>query len=136
MNKVHFVVSMFPYIDNELGLGAVSRALDAREQLLPSHRFRLEAVEICLKSNHSVFNKKFYLQIHDTAMGPKNACSYANIAMGEIDHKAKNCGSIKPSRSWRYRDDIFDFWQQGFAALNSLTKYINSLYPTIKFELV
>ena len=54
------VVSMFPNIDNELGLGAVSRALDTREQLLPSTDCILEAVEICLKSNHSVFNEKFY----------------------------------------------------------------------------
>ena len=69
-------------------------------------------------------------------MGPKNACSYADIAMGEIDHKAKHCGPIKPSQWWRYRDDIFDLWQQGLAALNSFTEYINSLYPTIKFELV
>ena len=130
------VVSMFPNIDNELGLGALSRALDTREQLLPSTDCILEAVEICLKSNHSVFNKKFYLQIHGTAMGPKNACSYADIAMGEIDHKAKHCGPIKPSQWWRYRDDIFDLWQQGLAALNSFTEYINSLYPMIKFELV
>ena len=56
--------------------------------------------------------------------------------MGEIDHKAKHCGPIKPSQWWRYRDDIFDLWQQGPAALNSFTEYINSLYPTIKFELV
>ena len=73
---------MFPNIDNELGLGAVSRALDTREQLLPSTDCILEAVEICLKCNHSVFNEKFYLQVHGTAMGPKNACSYADIAMG------------------------------------------------------
>ena len=58
-------------------------------------------MEICLKSNHSVFNEKFYLQIHGTAVGPKNACSYADLAMGEIlggeiDHKAyKFCGPIK-----------------------------------------
>ena len=84
------VVSMFPNIDNELGLGAVRRELDAREQLLPSTNCILEAVEICLKSNHSVFNEKFYLRIHSTAMGPKNACSYADIAMDEIDHKAKH----------------------------------------------
>ena len=107
------VVSMFPNIDNELGLGAVSRALDTRKQLLPSTDCILEAVEICLKSNHSVFNETFYLQVHGTAMGPKNACSYADIAMGEIDHKAKHCGPLKPSQWWRYRDDIFDLWQQG-----------------------
>ena len=69
-------------------------------------------------------------------MGSKNACSYADIAMGEIDHKAKHCGPINPSQWWRYRDDIFDLWRQGLAALYSFTEYINSLYPTIKFELV
>ena len=40
-----------------------------------------------------------------------------------------------PPQWWRYRDDIFYLWQQGLAALNSFTEYINSLYPTIKFEL-
>ena len=63
---------MFPNIDNELGLGAVSRALDTREQLLSSTACILEAVEICLKcKSHSVFNEKFHLQVHGTAMGRK-----------------------------------------------------------------
>ena len=69
-------------------------------------------------------------------MGPKNACSYVDIAVGEIDNKAKHCGPIKPSQWWRYRDDIFDHWQQDLAALNYFTEYINTLYPMIKFELV
>ena len=96
----------------------------------------LEAVEICLTNNHSVFREKFYVQIHGTAMGPKNAFSYADLAMGEIDHKAKFCCPIKPAQWWRYRDDIFDLWQQGQDTLEYFTKRINSLYPTIKFELV
>ena len=37
---------------------------------------------------------------------------------------------------WRYRDDIFDLWTQGLPKLLEFTDYINSLYPTIKFELV
>ena len=56
--------------------------------------------------------------------------------MGEIDYKAKFCGPIKPALWWRYRDDIFDLWKQGLPALKTFTQYINSLYPTIKFELV
>ena len=130
------VVSMFPNIDNNLGLTAVKNALDARERPMPSTQCILEAVEICLKHNHSVFQHSFFLQIHGTAMGPKNACSYADLAMGEIDHKAKFCGPIKPALWWRYRDDIFDLWQQGPPALKTFTEYINSLHPTIKFELV
>ena len=69
-------------------------------------------------------------------MGPKNACSYADLAMGEIDLKAKFSGSIKPSLWWRYRDDVFDLWQQDLHAVHQFTDYINSLYPTIEFELV
>ena len=36
------VVSMFPNIDNELGLGAVSRALNTRVQQLPSTDFYMQ----------------------------------------------------------------------------------------------
>ena len=71
-----------------------------------------------------------------TAMGPKNACSYADVAMGIIDQKAKYGGKIKPLLWWRYRDDIFDLWKQGLSALNAFTDYTNTLYPNIKFELV
>ena len=68
-------------------------------------------------------------------MGPKNACSHADLAMGIIDKKAMS-GNIKPNLWWRYRDDIFDLWTMGHAKLLEFTQYINSLYPTIKFTLV
>ena len=45
-------------------------------------------------------------------MGPKKAYSYADIAMGVIDNKAKS-GTIKPNIWLRYQDDIFDLWLQG-----------------------
>ena len=69
-------------------------------------------------------------------MGPKNACSYADLAMGIIDEKAKFEGSLRPMLWWRYRDDIFYLWTQGLPKLLEFTDYINDLYPTIKFELV
>ena len=85
---VHWnVFSAFPNKVNELGLGAVMRALETRDQLLPSTSGILEAVEIGLRINHSVFNEKYHLQVHRTAMGLKNACRY----MGEIKHKANLC---------------------------------------------
>ena len=64
------VVSMFPNIDNKLGLTAVRKALNVRENKFPSTTCILEAVKICLKSNHSVFKENFFLQIHGTAMAP------------------------------------------------------------------
>jgi len=68
-------------------------------------------------------------------MGPKNACSYADLAMGIIDKRAKS-GEIKPNLWWRYRDDIFYLWTQGPVRLNEFTHFISSLYPTIKFTSV
>ena len=69
-------------------------------------------------------------------MGPKNACSYADLAMGLTDEKAKFGGGVKPLLRWRYTDDVFDVWTHGLPKLLEFTEYINSLYPTIKFELV
>ena len=69
-------------------------------------------------------------------MGPKNSCSYADLAMGQIDALAKTSGNIRPNYWWRYRDNIIDFWTQGYDKLLEFTDYINSLYPTIKFTLV
>ena len=69
-------------------------------------------------------------------MGPKNACSYADLAMGLIDEKAKFGGALKPLLWRRYRDDVFDVWTHGLPKLLEFTEYINFLYPTIKCELV
>ena len=129
------VVAMFPNIDNVLGINAINEALNSRATNFPSTECILEAVRICLQHNNSQFQDENFLQIHGTAMGPKNACSYADIAMGVIDKKAKS-GTIKPNLWWRYRDDIFDLWTQGQSKLIEFTEFINSLYPTIKFTLV
>ena len=126
------VVGMFPNIDNNLGLTAVKKALNTRTTKIPSTKCILDAVKICLESNNSQFRNNSYLQCHGTAMGPKNACSYADLAMGEIDKLAK-LGDIKPFCWWRYRDDILDFWTLGEEKLQEFTDYINNLYPTIKF---
>ena len=119
------VVSMFPSIDNNLGIKAV----------IPSTECIVEAVNICLAHNNSHFQEKLFLQTHGTAMGPKNAFSYADLAMEIINQKAKS-GDIKPNLWWRYRDDNFDLWTQGTTKLREFTDFINSLYPTIKFTMV
>ena len=130
------VVSMFPNIDNNLGITAVRKTLDSRSSKFTSTDCIAEAVEICLRVNNCHFSEHNFVQKHGTAMGPKNACSYADLAMGIIDEKAKLEGNLKPMLWWRYRDDIFDLWTQGLPKLLEFTDYINSLYPTIKFELV
>ena len=66
-------------------------------------------------------------------MGQKNACSYADLAMGLIiDQKAMSGTNLW----WSYRDHIFDLWTLGHAKLPEFMQFINSLYPTIKFTLL
>ena len=121
------VVAMFPNIDNNLGISAVRKALDSRLVKFPSTNCIVEAIEICLQTNNCQFSGINFVQKHGTAMGPKNACSYADLAMGLIDEKAKFEGALKPLLLWRYRDDVFDVWTHGLPKLLEFTEYINSL---------
>ena len=52
---------MFPSTDDESGLQAVKNALDAREEQLPPTLCIIEALQLCLKCNNSIFNKKRFL---------------------------------------------------------------------------
>ena len=75
------VISMYPSIHNKVGLDACKAALDRREKLSPSADCLLEAIKITLECNNSTFNNKHYRQNRGTAMGPHNACSYADLAI-------------------------------------------------------
>ena len=83
---------MYPSIDNKVGLAgaldACKTALDRREKLSPSTDCLLEAIKITLECNNSTFNNKHYHQNRGTAMGPHNACSYADLAMLPLTTKS------------------------------------------------
>ena len=63
-----------------------------------------------------------YRQIKGTAMGPKNTCAYADVAINAIDMKVNE-------RDWdpeyrlifwgRYWDDIYIPWTHGLEKLES-----------------
>ena len=90
------VVNMFPNIDNNLGIKAVKKALNARETKFPPTDCILEATQMCLDLNNCRYLGKDFLQIYGTAMGPHNACSYADLAMGDFDDKALNGHRLSP----------------------------------------
>ena len=65
---------MFPNINNNLELSSVKKYLDlCSKNILPTN-FLLEALELCLTCNNSIFNNENYLQIDDTAQGPHMLC--------------------------------------------------------------
>ena len=58
--------------------------LDKRIDPLFSSACILEALYITLSHNLTTFEEKMYKQIKGTAMGPKNACIYADVASGVV----------------------------------------------------
>ena len=69
------IINMFPSIDNKRGIEAVRHALDSRKIKSPSTKCIIEALNICLYRNNSVFGKQNLLQINGTATGAPNSCS-------------------------------------------------------------
>ena len=45
----------------------------------------MDTIKITLDNNNSTFNTTHYLRTDGTAMGPKNACSYAYVSVSKID---------------------------------------------------
>ena len=118
---------MFPNIDTKLGLKAVHKALNSRTNKFPSTQCILSAVELCLKYNNSYFEREHYIQTEGTAIGQKNSCSYADIAMTDIDFEAMNNGPYIPEYWSRFRDDCLDIWTHGEHALYEFTDFLNSI---------
>ena len=109
------VISMYPSINNEMGISACKRVLYKRTTLSPSAECLLEAIKITLNCNNSLFNNKHYCQNLGTAMGPHSSCSYAHLAMTEIGHKILDHDDrpkdlVFPPEWSRFRDDCFSPW--------------------------
>ena len=94
-------------------------------------------IEFILKKNYFQFRNNFYLQIHGTAMGSPLAPNYANIFMDAIERRIQNSapGDNKPILWLRFIDDIFAIWTLGRDNLFRLFDHMNSIHPTIKFEM-
>ena len=60
---------MFPNIDNKSGLKSVHDILELRDSKFPLTSCVIEAVELCLSCNNSIFNNTNYLQRDGTAQG-------------------------------------------------------------------
>ena len=132
------VISIYPSINNEMGISACKRVLDKRTTLSPSAECLLEAIKITLDCKNSSFNNKYYRQNRGTAMGSHNAYSYADLAMTEIDHKILNHDDkpkylVSPPDWSRFRDDCLSPWFRIHDDLVRFTGWLNSLSPSVKF---
>ena len=97
----------------------VFEILKSRAYKFPPTQSVIEALDLCLTCNKSIFNNKNYLQTDGTAQEPHISCSYADLALATFD----NCAlvySYSPATWKTFRDDVFVVWAHGSEALNLL----------------
>ena len=135
------VVSMFPSIDQEQGLKACEQHLDCRSEPLFSTECIIEALKISLDYNLTSFNGTVYSQTKGTAMGPSNACDYADVAMSDFD-RIVHSEEIKTKHNLelasmleRFRDDIFVIWLHELQKLRDFFTFINTINPNMKYTM-
>ena len=130
------VVHMFPSIDNKMGGESVKNILLHREDKTPPAKWIIDALELYLNCNNSIFNNQHYLQVDDTVQGPHMTCSYNDVAKHSYNLKSLR---YEPAvKCWKnFRDDVFVLWEHSrddlqnfFNSMNSIdsSKKCNSLY--------
>ena len=123
------VVNMVPSIDNKSGLKSVHDILELQDSNFPPTSCVVEALELCLSSNNSVFHNTNYLQTDRTAQGPHMSCSYADFTQASYDSKAL-AFSISSTMWKRLRDDVFVVWMHGPASVSLFLEYLNNVDKT------
>jgi hypothetical protein len=130
------VENMFPSIDNERGLLTLRNKLEKRNLKTPPTECLVEALEIILTSNNSVFNGKHLVQTNGTATGAKNSCSYSDLALEPIDneiYQAQRTIFKEIVTYFRFRDDCFLIWNGDLSLINQFVYFVNILDPSLKF---
>lgn len=132
------VISMFPNIPKDLGLKMCTAELNKRpKQDIPTDCI-IEALDITLDNNICQFDNQWYRQLIGTAMGPHNACEYADISMSYIDNLVNSPDNphLQFIGMWsRYRDDVYVPWIGDIEQLNLFLDWLNSQNDQLKFTM-
>ncbi|XP_057302660.1 uncharacterized protein LOC130636829 [Hydractinia symbiolongicarpus] len=132
------IVNMFPSIDNRNGLDSVRKIMDKRIFKKPSTECIMDALDLCLYNNNSVFANEHLLQTNGTATGAPNSCSYADIAVSSIDDAVfEKMHSSYPEILYfgRYRDDCLSLWCGSNDKLQEFFVFMNSINQDLKFTM-
>lgn len=145
------VVSLYPSVDNSMGVPAVAKML--KKHPSPSNVSKecvVEGLKITLNNNVCAYTDGAGETIiaspnHGTAMGPCHACDYVDIFMGELDQKLVNespvplVSSLVPKQmseiqqtkhlDWnRFRDDGFAILPDS-ADVEAFEHHLQNLHP-------
>ena len=135
------IVDMFTNIPRDTGIQQCTKHLDARsdQEKLFSTKCVIDALEITLDYNISTFNGQTFRQKKGAAMGPKNACEYADCTIDKIDQLVNNPdepinpSNIRPDFWARLRDDILMIWTGTVDQLVEFIAWLNGICSDLKF---
>ena len=134
------VQSLYTNIPQDEGIEICLSALEQYYEHnlpLPTGYLR-QTFNFILKYNYFQFDYKYYLQIHGKAMGTTFAPNCSGVFLGFFEQNGlKNSpNNLKPIIWKRFIDDIFMIWTHGETSLMELHHYLNSLHPTIRFDII
>ncbi|XP_057680612.1 uncharacterized protein LOC130908814 isoform X3 [Corythoichthys intestinalis] len=126
------ITSLYTNIDTHLGLQAVAQIFRENPDRNRPDQALLKLLELSLTRNDFVFNDRFYLQIHGTAMGKKFAPAYANLYMKMWEESVfEKCLQL-PLVYYRYLDDIFGIWPYSKEEFATFIEVLNAHHTAIK----
>ena len=126
---------MLPSIDNKMGIESVKNILLNRDDDTPPAECIIEALELCLNCNNSVFNNQHYYIIYGTTQGLHLSCSDSDIAM--YFYNLKSLSYVLAVKCWkRFRDDVFVLWENFRYDLDSFFNFMNSIDLSKKYNLL
>ena len=127
------IVNIFPNIDNKSELKSALDILELRDSKFPPTSCVIEALELCLCSNNSIFNNKNYLQTDGTAQGPHMSCPCADLALASYDSKTLAFDLSTTTRK-RFRDRLFVVRRYGPASVSLFLECLNNIDKTGKIQ--
>ncbi|KAG7463118.1 hypothetical protein JOB18_046451, partial [Solea senegalensis] len=101
------ISNLYININTTLGLQVISTIFKKHPDKDRPDQEILQLLELCINNNDFLFNNKFYLQVHGTAMGQRFAPSYAHLYMSEWEREALAKCPLQPIVYLRFLDDIF-----------------------------
>ena len=125
------MVNMFSSIDNKSGLKSVHDVLELTDSTFPPTSCVIEALELCLSCNNSVFNNADYLKTDGAGQGLHMSCSNADLALASYDSKSL-AFDLSPTLLKRFCDDMFVVWTHCPASVFLFLEYLINIDKTEK----
>ena len=132
------IVEMYPSIDNDRAVAANRSVLETRTNKSTSTDCMIEGLEIYLKCNNSTFSLQNLRQLNGTVTGVPNTCSYADLAVFNIDKnvlQAKRNAYQEMGYFGRYCHDYLELSTGPLEKLELFLTFLNSIDSNLQFTI-